>query len=326
MMGRLNHPPCRNPRQRCSASDHSSSIPNQDTCGGKSTNRLADQPLALLTALLERPGEMVSREELRLRLWPEGTFVDFDHGLNSAVSRLREALKDSANTPRFVETIPRRGYRLLVPVEADGPVVGDAVAPTEPLPATDAAQQAAPAVAREPAMEWPARHRALLAWMGAVAAGLFAVFVAGVVQSRRPAGPAPLLASVVIDLPDEWIILNESPAISPDSRHIVFSAWNPRAGSRAVWHRPLDSGAARMLPATEDGSGPFWSPDGKSIGFFAEGKLKTIQLAGGSARVVCDAVQDATVVDVPRDHRNIDQAGCHSVRAWTDRGSFRGQR
>ncbi len=259
-----------------------------------STNRLADQPLALLTALLERPGEMVSREELRLRLWPEGTFVDFDHGLNSAVSRLREALNDSANTPRFVETIPRRGYRLLVPVEAEGPVVGDAVAPTEPLPANDAAQQAAPAVAREPAMEWPARHRALLAWMGVVATALFAVFVAGVVQSRRPAGPAPLLASVVIDLPDEWIILNESPAISPDSRHIVFSAWNPRAGRRAVWHRPLDTGAARMLPATEDGSGPFWSPDGKSIGFFAEGKLKTIQLAGGPARVVCDAVQDAT--------------------------------
>ena len=78
------------------------------------TLRLADQPLALLTALLERPGEMVSREELRGRLWPGGTFVDFDHGLNSAVSRLREALNDSANAPRFVETIPRRGYRLLV--------------------------------------------------------------------------------------------------------------------------------------------------------------------------------------------------------------------
>jgi Tol biopolymer transport system component/DNA-binding winged helix-turn-helix (wHTH) protein len=252
------------------------------------TQRLADQPLALLTALLERPGEMVSREELHLRLWPDGTFVDFEHGLNSAVSRLREALKDSANTPRFVETIPRRGYRLLVPVEAEGPMV----APAEPLP--DAARQPAPAVAHGPAMAWPAR-RALLAWMGVVvAAGLFAVFVGGVVQSRRDAGAVPLLASFVIDLPEEWIILNESPAISPDSRHIVFSAWEPRAGRRAIWHRPLDTGEARLLPATEDGSGPFWSPDGKSIGFFAEGKLKTIQLAGGSARVVCDAVQDAT--------------------------------
>ncbi len=154
------------------------------------THRLADQPLALLTALVERPGEMVSREELRLRLWPDGTFVDFDHGLNSAVSRLREELNDSANTPRFVETIPRRGYRLLVPVEAEGAVAGDALAPTEPLPADDATQQSAAAVTREPATA-PPRRRARLAWMG-VAAGLFAVLIAAVVQSRRGTGPAPL--------------------------------------------------------------------------------------------------------------------------------------
>ncbi len=257
------------------------------------THLLADQPLALLNALLERPGEMVSREELRLRLWPDGTFVDFDHGLNSAVSRLREALKDSANMPRFVETIPRRGYRLLVPVEAPAPVASNAVAPTEPLRAGDAEQHATADV-RGPAIAWPARRRAVLAWTGVVATGLVVVLVAGVVQSRRDTGPIPLLASFVIDLPDDWIILNESPAISPDSRHIVFSAWNPRAGRRAIWHRPLDTGAARMLAGTEDGSAPFWSPDGKSIGFFAEGKLKTIQLAGSDARVVCDAVQDAT--------------------------------
>ncbi len=256
------------------------------------THLLADQPLALLNALLERPGEMVSREELRLRLWPDGTFVDFDHGLNSAVSRLREALKDSASTPRFVETIPRRGYRLLVPVRAEGPVAGDALAPTEPLPADDAAQQAAAAVAREPATA-PPRRRARLAWMG-VAAGLFVVLIAAIVQSRRGTALVPQLASFVIDLPSEWIIQDESPAISFDSRHIIFSAWNPRDGRRAIWHRPLETGAARMLAATEDGRAPFWSPDGKSIGFFAEGRLKTIPLAGGPARVVCDAAQDAT--------------------------------
>src|SRR5580765_8305174 len=258
------------------------------------THLLADQPLALLTALLERPGEMVSREELRLRLWPEGTFVDFDHGLNSAVSRLREALKDSANTPRFVETIPRRGYRLLVPVEAEGRVAGDAVAPAEPLPEDDAVQQASAAMAREPAVAWPGRRRISVAWMGVVAAALFVVIVAAVVQSRRGAAPVPLLASVVIDLPDEWQILNESPAISPDSRHIVFSAWQSRAGRRAIWDRPLDTGAARILTGSENGSAPFWSPDGKSIGFFAEGKLKVLQLAGNKVRVVCNAPPDAS--------------------------------
>ena len=115
-----------------------------------STLRLADQPLALLNALLERPGEMVSREDLRHRLWPDGTFVDFEHGLNSAVSRLREALNDSATTPRFVETIPRRGYRLLVPVEFNDRAVVDDVARAEPLPAGEAAAHAAPSSVREP--------------------------------------------------------------------------------------------------------------------------------------------------------------------------------
>src|SRR5262245_3852467 len=75
--------------------------------------RLQVQSLELLKALLERPGKMVGREELRQRLWPNDTFVDFDHGLNAAVRRLREALGDSAEAPRFVETIPRRGYRLV---------------------------------------------------------------------------------------------------------------------------------------------------------------------------------------------------------------------
>ena len=88
---------------------------------GVSEQYLADQPLSLLTALVERPGELVTREELRQRLWPDGTFVGFDHGLNSAINRLREALNDSADTPRFIETIPRRGYRLLVPIEVARP-------------------------------------------------------------------------------------------------------------------------------------------------------------------------------------------------------------
>src|SRR3989442_8968302 len=78
---------------------------------------LQDQPLQILSVLLERPGELVAREELRQRLWPADTFVDFEHGLNAAVKRLRDALGDSADTPRFVETVPRRGYRFVAPVE-----------------------------------------------------------------------------------------------------------------------------------------------------------------------------------------------------------------
>src|SRR5437870_6268283 len=79
--------------------------------------KLQEQPFEVLSLLLERPGEVVTREELRDRLWPADTFVDFDHSVNAAIRRLRDALSDSADTPRFVETLPRRGYRFIGQVE-----------------------------------------------------------------------------------------------------------------------------------------------------------------------------------------------------------------
>ena len=80
--------------------------------------RLEGQPVQILLCLLENPGELVTRDELRQRLWPADTYVNFEHGLNAAVKRLRQALNDSAGNPRFVETLPRRGYRFLAPVQA----------------------------------------------------------------------------------------------------------------------------------------------------------------------------------------------------------------
>jgi DNA-binding winged helix-turn-helix (wHTH) protein len=79
--------------------------------------KLHEQPFQVLAALLERPGEIVTREELRRKLWQAETFVDFDHSINTAVNKLREVLGDSAENPRFVETLSRRGYRFLAPVE-----------------------------------------------------------------------------------------------------------------------------------------------------------------------------------------------------------------
>src|SRR5262249_42231949 len=79
--------------------------------------RLSDQPFEVLTMLIARPGELITREEIQQQLWPSGTFVDFENGLNSAVNRLRDALGDSADEPKFIETVPRRGYRFIAPVE-----------------------------------------------------------------------------------------------------------------------------------------------------------------------------------------------------------------
>ena len=86
--------------------------------------KLQEQPLHVLAALLERPGELVTREDLQKKLWPADTFVDFDHSLNAAIRRLRDALGDSAEKPRFVETVARRGYRFLAPL--NGATASDA--------------------------------------------------------------------------------------------------------------------------------------------------------------------------------------------------------
>lgn len=108
--------------------------------------KLGGQPIQILIHLLERPGQLVTREQLRERLWPADTFVDFDHGLNSAIKRLRQTLLDDADQPRYIETVPRRGYRFVCNVE----LIGESVdpAPVDPapigatLPATAASEPA----------------------------------------------------------------------------------------------------------------------------------------------------------------------------------------
>src|ERR671938_575282 len=103
---------------------------------GKNRIRLQDQPFEILRMMLERPGDVVTRDELRRRLWPQGTFVDFEHSLNAAVKRLRAALGDDADNPKFVQTLPRRGYRFIgsmadepATAEEGGPRVRLAVLP-----------------------------------------------------------------------------------------------------------------------------------------------------------------------------------------------------
>lgn len=97
--------------------------------------KLNAQPFQVLCLLLDRPGELLTREEISRELWPDGTFVDYDHGVNSAVNRIREALGDTASSPRFIETLARRGYRFVAPVERI-PARNEApVAPAAPIPA-----------------------------------------------------------------------------------------------------------------------------------------------------------------------------------------------
>ncbi|HEY1263822.1 MAG TPA: winged helix-turn-helix domain-containing protein [Terriglobales bacterium] len=123
--------------------------------------RLQEQPFQLLALLLQRPGEVVTREEVRQRLWSSDTFVDFDHSLNTAVNKIREALGDSASHPRFLETVARRGYRFLAPVES----VGD-----------QKNTEAAPAVALHAELEVPLPNRGVTRSLFALIQVMYLVF------------------------------------------------------------------------------------------------------------------------------------------------------
>ena len=124
--------------------------------------RLQGQPLQVLTMLLERPGEVVTREELQQKLWASDTFVDFDHSLNTAINKVREALGDSASSPRYVETLARRGYRIIAPVLNEQPIP-----PASPdVPAPNAEDSRASNL--HPELEVPIPHRG-------VTRGLFAL-------------------------------------------------------------------------------------------------------------------------------------------------------
>jgi len=125
--------------------------------------RLQEQPFLVLSLLLQRPGEVITREDLRQQLWPADTFVDFDHSLNTAVNKLREALGDSASTPRYVETLARRGYRFIAPVEFMGLERAEATATAKGPPSTsgESTQPADTTPAMHPDLEVPLPHRGL---------------------------------------------------------------------------------------------------------------------------------------------------------------------
>src|SRR5262245_16124503 len=148
--------------------------------------KLQDQPFRLLALLLERAGEVVTREELRDELWPADTFVDFDHSLNTAVRKLREALGDSAETPRFVETLARRGYRFMAPVAEQGPTA-------QPAPSADV-EVAAPSPPLT--TRWPPFARRVVVIAAVLSsAALVAYWVGG--RPRARPQPARLTLAVL---------------------------------------------------------------------------------------------------------------------------------
>jgi TolB-like protein/DNA-binding winged helix-turn-helix (wHTH) protein/tetratricopeptide (TPR) repeat protein len=162
--------------------------------------KLRGRPIDILLLLLVRRGDVISREELRGKLWPADTFVDFDHGLNSAMNRLRDALGDSAESPRFIETLPKRGYRFIAPIEVVEPgavpvaIAPAVVAPSVAPPAPTAAADERPA-ARHIVISAPSRVVLLIA-TGALAVAVVAALLYLRI-GRGPDAPAKMTLAVL---------------------------------------------------------------------------------------------------------------------------------
>src|SRR5512141_41890 len=153
--------------------------------------KLQEQPFQVLAQLLERPGEVVTREDLRNRLWPADTFVDFDHSLNAAIRRLRDALGDSAENPTFVETVARRGYRFLAPVSE--------------VPSNGNRLVEAAVGTSEPAVAEPVLRRRWIIAVTAIVLVLAGVLVGFFLAQRAPAPVPPRVTQLTANPVDDPI-------------------------------------------------------------------------------------------------------------------------
>ena len=237
--------------------------------------KLVGQPFEILVVLLSKPGELVTREELRTRLWPGDTFVDFNHGLNAAVNKLREALSDSAENPRYVETLPRRGYRFIATVEWAGAklVVPEAPSPKleTPIPVETprAPRTELPSPAAVPSNAGTPSRSALLQYL--LGAGvLFTLFLAAALLFRTSSSygaGSPTRSFVEHTRPLLAISDTATPAFSPDGNSVAFFREHSQPGESGIYVTAVGSEQLLQLTGNDDDRYPVWSPDGRWIAF-----------------------------------------------------------
>lgn len=259
--------------------------------------RLQPQPFQVLRLLLSRPGEVVSREELTQDLWPDDTYVEFDLSLNTVIKKLRRALNDNPQNPRYIETLPRNGYRFIFPVERIDPVL-PAEAPVEtvladgsllhvlteagafePAPALRIVANNTESMRDTPGGVTVSRKRRLLERTAAVLVGALLVGIGAAYLNTAPSEDhvrrwsfsAPSISSV---------------SMSPDGKYILFAAQT--GGEPGLWIRSTDQESPRRLAGAESATGGFWSPDSQFVAFAADGQLKKVSSGGASPVVLCE--------------------------------------
>ena len=233
--------------------------------------KLQGQPMQILQFLLEKPGQLFPRDEIRQRLWPSDTFVDFDQSLNTAIRKLRQALGDEADTPRYIETLPKRGYRFIGDVQAEQ--AGDA--DREPRYSSSEVNRFASADQLASVSDghaliapriWLSRY---LAPVVAFVAVLTVVGVFLLWRSAQQQRTAPVTIVQFTSLPG----YERRPSFSPDGTQIMFEAGHPElddiyARGMNIYVKAVgDEKVVRLTDPPGISASPQWSPDGRTIAY-----------------------------------------------------------
>jgi Tol biopolymer transport system component/DNA-binding winged helix-turn-helix (wHTH) protein len=234
--------------------------------------KIEPQPSRVLAVLLENPGQIVSRDELRARIWGQATFVEFDESLNYCIRQIRVALREQAAKPRLLETLPKQGYRFIGAVEVQTPPKDPEAEPSESAPIAVSGYRWRRATAAV----------AVVALLGAA----IAWFVVG---NRRDATITALNLSILPPAATSFVYGRNGEggfAISPDGAALAFIGRTE--GKAQLWVRRLDQADSRLVPGSEGAYRPFWSPDSRWIAFFTPLKLKKVEVANGTTVDLCD--------------------------------------
>jgi Tol biopolymer transport system component/DNA-binding winged helix-turn-helix (wHTH) protein len=244
--------------------------------------RIQQQPLQVLRLLLAAEGKVVTRGQLRLALWSDETFVDFEHGVNTAVKKLRQALGDAVENPKFVETVPKIGYRFLVPVEW----VTDLEDKRQPHTLASVPSGEAPVLQPSPAKRlFTTRNLGVMALMMMGVFGSLFLYRRYFLQSKAP---EPSIGLAVTSVGEKY-----SPSLSPDGKQLAFS-WNGGTGPYfSIYVKLIGTEEPLRLSKQETVDyNPVWSPDGRYIAFCRIQKGETgiyiVPALGGAARKLRD--------------------------------------